>query len=67
MHCCHLRRHETVNFTLFSIIIPYANLKDLEKIDSELRKNVQFYPVREIKEVLAVAFPGIVERNTPKL
>lgn len=49
------------------IIIPYANLKDLEKIDSELRKNVQFYPVREIKEVLAVAFPGIVERNTPKL
>lgn len=31
------------------IIIPYDNLKDIEKIDEQLRNKVQFYPVKEIK------------------
>lgn len=44
-----------------------ANLKDLEKIDSELRKKVQFYPVSRISEVLSIAFPGLIEKPTPKL
>lgn len=49
MHCCDLRRHKEVNVDLFSIIIPYGNLKDLEKIEPELRKKVEFYPVKDIK------------------
>jgi predicted ATP-dependent protease len=60
MHCSHLLRNEAVIIFLFSIIIPYANIKDLEKIDESLRKRAQFYPVRDIKEALAVAFPGLI-------
>lgn len=52
---------------LYSIIIPYDNLKDLEKIDENLKKDVEFYPVKDIKQVLAVAFPGILDKVTPKL
>jgi ATP-dependent Lon protease len=44
-----------------------ANLKDLDKIDMELRKKVQFYPVSRISEVLNIAFPGVLEKPTPKL
>jgi len=67
MHCSHIRRHKTVNISLFSIIIPYDNLKDLDKIDADLRKNVEFYPVKDLKQVLAVSFPGILDKVTPKL
>lgn len=44
-----------------------ANLKDLDKIDTELRKKVQFYPVSRLGEVLNISFPGILEKPTPKL
>lgn len=67
MYCCYLLRHQTVNIYLFSIIIPYDNLKDLEKIDEKLKKDVEFYPVKDIKQVLAVAFPGVLDKVTPKL
>lgn len=68
MHCCHLLRHETVPFLSFiSIIIPAANLKDLEKIPSELKKDVQFYPVKEIKEVLEIALPGVLDKAVAKI
>jgi fumarate reductase subunit C len=33
MYCCYLLRNETVNILLSSIIIPYGNMKDLQKID----------------------------------
>lgn len=49
------------------IIIPYDNFKDLDKIDADLRKNVEFYPVKDLKQVLAVSFPGILDKVTPKL
>ena len=51
----------------FSIIIPFGNIKDLEKIEPELKKKVQFYPVKEIKDVLSVAFPTLWESVPPKL
>ena len=51
----------------FSIIIPFGNIKDLEKIEPELKKKVQFYPVKEIKDVLSVAFPTLWESIPPKL
>ena len=53
--------------SLYSIIIPYDNFKDLDKIDADLRKNVEFYPVKDLKQVLAVSFPGILDKVTPKL
>jgi hypothetical protein len=42
-------------------------MKDLEKIEPELKKKAQFYPVKEIKEVLTVAFPTLWESIPPKL
>lgn len=33
----------------FSIIIPNGNLKDIQKIPEELRKNVNFYPVKNLQ------------------
>jgi len=60
MYCCYLLGYKTVLFLLFSIIIPFDNLKDIDKIEEQLRNKVQFYPVKEIKQVLAVAFPGLV-------
>jgi len=67
VHRRHIRRYKAVSVGLYSIIIPYDNLKDLEKIDENLKKDVEFYPVKDIKQVLAVAFPGILDKVTPKL
>jgi ATP-dependent Lon protease len=67
MHGGHLRGRQTVILRLFSIIVPEANLKDLERIDQELRKQAVFYGVREIKEVLAIAFPTLLDKPAPKL
>lgn len=67
VHCSHLQGHSAVILSLFSIIIPAANLKDLDKIETELRKKVQFYPVNSIGDVLNIAFPGVLEKHTPKL
>jgi hypothetical protein len=47
--------------------VPFGNIKDLEKIEPELRKKAQFYPVKEMKEVLGVAFPTLWEGIAPKL
>lgn len=44
-----------------------ANLKDLDKIEADLRKKVEFYPVGNISDVLNIAFPGVMEKQTPKL
>ena len=37
------------------VIIPYENLKDLEEIPEEQRKQIQFVPVKHVSEVLALA------------
>ena len=42
-------------------------MKDLDKIDPELRKRAQFYPVKKISDVFAISFPGVFEKMTPKL
>lgn len=39
------------------IIIPDKNRRDLEMLDSEVRGDVVFHPVKDITEVLAIAFP----------
>jgi ATP-dependent Lon protease len=40
---------------VFEIIIPAANLKDLEEIDSEVREQLVFRPVKHVEEVFKLA------------
>jgi ATP-dependent Lon protease len=40
---------------IFKIVIPYENLKDLEDVPEEQRKQIQFVPVRHVSEVLELA------------
>ena len=49
------------------IIVPHGNLKDIEKIPIDLRKNVNFYPVKTIQQVLGTAFPNFLDKITPKI
>ena len=39
------------------IIIPERNVKDLEKLDDEVKGDVIFHPVSDISEVIEIAFP----------
>ena len=40
------------------IIIPGDNVRDLEKLDAEVKGDVVFHPVKTILDVIAIAFPG---------
>ncbi len=40
------------------IIIPEDNVRDLEKLDAEVKGDVVFHPVRTILDVIAIAFPA---------
>ena len=40
------------------IIIPEKNLRDLSLLDSEVKGDVVFHPVKTIEEVLKIAFPS---------
>lgn len=42
-------------------------MKDLEDIPEELKKNVHFHCVKTIQEVLALAFPTILDKVPPKI
>ena len=44
-----------------------GNIKDLEKIPTEIKKNVNFYPVKTIQQVLGIAFPTILDKVPPKI
>ena len=39
------------------IIIPAANIRDLEKIPEHVKKGIQFHPVTRMEEVIQKAFP----------
>ncbi len=39
------------------IIIPERNLRDLEKLDDEVKGDIIFHPVSDISEVIEIAFP----------
>ncbi len=39
------------------IIIPHANLRDLDEIPEHVRKGITFHPVRHMEEVIDLAFP----------
>lgn len=38
------------------VIIPFDNISDLDEIDNVVKENVEFYPVKNYKQVLTVAF-----------
>jgi ATP-dependent Lon protease len=39
------------------IIIPQANVRDLDEIPEHVRKGISFYPVSRMEEVIEIAFP----------
>jgi ATP-dependent Lon protease len=47
------------------VIIPYENIKDLEEIPEEQRKQIQFVPVKHVSEVLALALLGRNKKVLP--
>ena len=40
-----------------TIIIPWGNRNDLEKLSEEVKSGITFRPVRDMQEVLAISFP----------
>jgi ATP-dependent Lon protease len=48
------------------IIIPFANQKDLDEIDPEVRKELHFHPVKHVEEVFEIALHGWVRPEKRK-
>ncbi len=48
------------------IIIPNGNMRDLEKLDEEVKGDVIFHPVKTILEVIKIAFPNEVSSRLKK-
>ena len=51
---------------IYDIIIPHANLKDLEEIDPKVRKRLRFHPVKHVEEVFELALKGWVRQEKRK-
>jgi ATP-dependent Lon protease len=47
-----------LQYGINKVIIPFENLKDLEEIPEEQRKQIQFIPVKHVSEVLELAILG---------
>jgi ATP-dependent Lon protease len=46
------------------VIIPFENIKDLEEVPEEQRKQIQFIPVKHVSEVLALALLARAKKPT---
>lgn len=44
------------------VIIPVQNKKDLVEIPAEIRKNMQFFPVKDMDEVVKIAFGSLKKK-----
>jgi ATP-dependent Lon protease len=51
---------------VYDIIIPEANLKDLEEIAPEVRSKLRFHPIRHVEEVFELALVGWVRPEKRK-
>jgi ATP-dependent Lon protease len=51
---------------VFDIIIPAANLKDLEEIAPEVRSKLHFHPIKHVEEVFELALVGWVRPEKRK-
>jgi ATP-dependent Lon protease len=47
-----------LQYGITKVIIPFENVKDLEEIPEEQRKQIQFIPVKHVSEVLEIAILG---------
>jgi ATP-dependent Lon protease len=47
-----------LQYGIRKVIIPFENLKDLEEIPEEQRKQIQFIPVKHVSEVLELSLLG---------
>jgi len=48
------------------IIIPDQNKKDLEEIPKDIREKMEFFPVKDMDEVVRIAFPEPVKKKARK-
>jgi ATP-dependent Lon protease len=51
-----------LQYGIRKVIIPFENIKDLEEIPEEQRKQIQFIPVKHVSEVLELALLGRPKR-----
>ncbi len=51
---------------IHDIVIPHANLKDVQEIEPAVRKNLRFHPVRHVEEVFELALEGWVRPEKRK-
>jgi ATP-dependent Lon protease len=51
-----------LQYGIRKVIIPFENIKDLEEIPEEQRKQIQFVPVKHVSEVLELALLGRPKR-----
>jgi ATP-dependent Lon protease len=52
---------------LKKVIIPFANLKDVDEVPAEERKKIKFIPVKHIGEVLEIALEsGVTQKNSKR-
>ena len=42
------------------VIIPYANVREIEELPQEVRDSIRFHPVRTMDDVLALALRGAI-------
>jgi ATP-dependent Lon protease len=47
------------------VIIPAQNEKDLEEIPKDIREKMEFFPVKDMDEVVKIAFPKTVAEKKP--
>ena len=48
------------------VIIPAQNEKDLEEIPKDIRDKMEFFPVKDMDEVVKIAFPKTATKKTIK-
>ena len=53
------RRHKVKD-----VIIPEANLRDLEEIPEHVKKGIRFHPVSRLNEVISLALPGVQKKSS---
>lgn len=47
------------------VILPEKNMNDLRDLPAEVRHGIKFRPIKEIKEMLPIAFPGFSKIKRP--
>jgi ATP-dependent Lon protease len=54
-----------LQYGIRKIIIPFENIKDLEEVPEDQRKQIQFVPVKHVSEVLELSLLGRRKKVSP--